>query len=145
MDQRVHFITIATADLDAVRRFYVDGLGWSPTLEVAGEVLFIQAGPGLMLSFFAAPSFVRDIGAGADVGGAPAGITLAHNVGSPAEVDRVVSDAVTAGAAVLKKPQYAEWGGYHGHLADPNGLIWEIAHNPGWRVEPDGTVVLGPA
>jgi uncharacterized protein len=143
MDQQVNFITVATPDLDAVRRCYLDGLGWRATMDVPGEVVFIQAGPGLMLSFFASASFVADVGVGERVGTAPSGVTVSHNVGSPDEVDRVIAEFVAAGASVLKQPQHAEWGGYHGHVADPTGLIWEIAHNPGWRVEPDGTVVMG--
>ena len=65
-----------------------------------------------------------------------------YNVDSPAAVDRLVDVAARAGATVLTPPQPAAFGGYHGHFADPNGVIWEVAHNPGWRVEADGTVRL---
>ena len=70
------------------------------------------------------------------------GVTLSQNVGSPAEVDAVVAAAEKAGATVVKAPQYASFGGYHGHFRDPNGVIWEVAHNPGWLVEADGRVRL---
>ena len=60
-------------------------------------------------------------------------------------MDRLVDAAARAGATVLKSPQPAAFGGYHGHFTDPNGVIWEVAHNPGWRVEADGTVRLDAA
>jgi uncharacterized glyoxalase superfamily protein PhnB len=70
------------------------------------------------------------------------GITLSHNVDGPAAVDEAVSAMVTAGAVVLKQPTNAAFGGYHGHVQDPNGVIWEIAHNPGWRMDDTGRVFL---
>jgi uncharacterized protein len=142
VDQTASFITVATADLDAARDFYVGGLGWRPTLDVPGEILFFQVGHGLMLGLFEAGHFSADLG-DPDTPSVPVrGLTLSHNVGGPEEVDRVVSDAVRAGAAVVKPPQFASFGGYHGHFHDPNGIIWEVAHNPGWHVEPDGRVRL---
>ena len=142
MDQRVHFITIATADLDAVRAFYRDGLGWSPLLDVPGEIVFFQVGPGLMLGLFDAASFVADRGAG-DVGSlGVTGLTLSTNVGSAAEVEAAFDAAVRAGGQAVKAPQEASFGGVNAHVAGPDGLVWEIAYNPGWRVDDDGTVVL---
>lgn len=64
MQQQVHFVTVATADLAAARRFYRDGLGWQPTLDVPGEIIFFQIGPGLVLGLFDADGFARDIDAG---------------------------------------------------------------------------------
>ena len=142
MEQHVNFVTLATADLDSARAFYIGGLGWTPTLDVPGEIIFFQVGHGLMLGLFEAANFAADLGA-PDVPAVPIrGVTLSHNVGSPGEVDQVVAAAVGAGASVVKPPQYASFGGYHGHFADPNGVIWEIAYNPGWRVEEDGRVRL---
>ena len=140
MDQHVDFITLASADLDAARAFYVNGLGWTPTMDVTDEIIFFQIGPGKMLGLFEATKFAADLGGSAVP--AISGVTLSHNVISPAEVDRVVAAAITAGATLVKAPQHASFGGYHGHFADPNGAIWEVAHNPGWKVEPDGTVRL---
>lgn len=72
---------------------------------------------------------------------AVSGVTLSHNVGSPAEVDGTVDALVAAGATVLKHPQPGAFGGiYHAHISDPNGLVWEIAHNPGWSIDADGAV-----
>lgn len=141
MDSRVTFSTLATADLDAARSFYVAGVGWTPTLDVPGEIIFFQVGPGIMLGLFDATKFNVDLGRPAE----PAtisGVTLAYNVDRPADVDAVIATAAAAGAAIVKPPQRADFGGYHAHFADPNGVIWEVAYNPGWEVAADGTVRL---
>lgn len=143
MDPQIHFITLATSDLDAARAFYRDGLGWSPLVDVPGEVIFFQTGPGLVLGLFDAQRFCADV-AGAVTDPSTTGITLSHNVADPNAVDEVVSAAVAAGATLVKKPQHADFGGYHAHFADPNGVIWEVCHNPGWRIDESGNVLLTP-
>jgi catechol 2,3-dioxygenase-like lactoylglutathione lyase family enzyme len=142
MDRRASFITVATGDLDAARSFYVDGLGWSPLLDVPGEILFFQVGSGITLGMFEAENFASDLGAAPGSALPIKGLTLSQNVPGPAEVDETFAAAIGAGATVVKAPQKAAFGGYHAHFRDPNGLIWEIAHNPGWSVDDDGTVRL---
>jgi catechol 2,3-dioxygenase-like lactoylglutathione lyase family enzyme len=142
MDPRIHFITLATPDLDAARAFYRDGLGWEVLADVPGEIIFFQTAPGLVLGLFDAEKFREDL-AGAVSEVSITGVTLSHNVGSPEAVDAVVDSAVQAGAELVKSPQRAAFGGYHGHFADPNGVIWEICHNPGWSVDEAGRVVFG--
>ncbi|MEA2291776.1 MAG: uncharacterized protein QOF17_796 [Solirubrobacteraceae bacterium] len=130
MKPRVHFITLPVADLDAARRFYVDGLGWTPVLDVAGEVIFIQVGPGLLLALYAADGPV----------------TLAHNVDAGAAVAEILEQAQAAGGRIVRPAGPApEFSGTSGHFEDPDGHRWEIAHNPGWHVDPDGRVHIGPA
>ncbi len=140
MDQRADFLTFAAADLDAARAFYRDGLGWEPLLDVPGEILFFQVGRGLVLGLFEARAFAADLAA-ADPP-AISGVTLSHNVQSPEAVRAAVATALAAGGTLRKEPQHAAFGGFHAHVADPNGLVWEIAHNPGWHVDADGTVHL---
>lgn len=145
MDQRTHFITLATPDLDASRAFYRDGLGWEPLVDVPGEIIFFQTGPGLVLGFFEETKFRQDI-ENAVSDPSTTGVTLSHNVDGPEAVDEVVDAAVRAGARLIKSPQpVAVFNGYHGHFADPNGVIWEICHNPGWSIDDTGRVHLGPA
>lgn len=141
MEQRVHFVTLATADLDAARTFYADGLGWEPLLDVPAEIIFFQVGPGLVLGLFDKVKFDLDIDGKVSTDQV-SGVTLAHNVDSAAAVDEVVTALIAAGATTLKAPQHASFGGYHGHVRDPNGVIWEIAYNPGWRVDDTGRVFL---
>ena len=71
------------------------------------------------------------------------GVTLAHNVAAPADVDAVIEQARSAGATIGREPETTFWGGYSGIFIDPDGHPWEVAHNPGWTLGPDGSVRLG--
>ena len=141
MDQRVNFVTIGTTDLARARRFYVGGLGWKPLFEVPDDVLFFQVGHGLTLSVWRREALLAESGGG-DAGDGVPPMTLSVNVASESEVDSAYELAVAAGGRPLAPPARAEWGGYIGYLADPDGFRWEIAHNPGWSVDADGTVRL---
>jgi len=140
MDQNVHFITFATPNLDAARDFYVTALEWTPLLDVPREIIFFQIAPGLVLGLFDADKFQHDLATG-EQHPAVSGVTLAHNVGSPDDVRESVDAMVAAGAELLKPAQPGEFGGiFHAHVRDPNGIVWEIAHNPGWHVSDTGDV-----
>ncbi|MGO2110964.1 MAG: VOC family protein [Pseudoclavibacter sp.] len=101
MQQNVHFMTFATEDLDAARRFYAEGLGWQPLLDVPGGIIFFQVAPGAVLGLFDADSFNRDLADGADRA-TVSGVTLSHNVDDPDEVRAVVEAMASAGGTVLK-------------------------------------------
>ncbi|WP_405374845.1 MULTISPECIES: VOC family protein [unclassified Microbacterium] len=143
MDQRLHFLTLATADLEAARRFYRDGLGWTPLFDLPGEILFFQVAPGLALGLFDAAKFDQDLLRDRSTTGV-SGLTLSHNVGTRNEVEAVLDAMAAAGGTIVKPAQEGAFGGiFHGHVADPNGVVWEIAHNPGWGIDDDGTVSFG--
>ncbi|HVF33178.1 MAG TPA: VOC family protein [Acidimicrobiales bacterium] len=139
MEPRVSLITLGVSDPVRARRFY-EALGWvgeSPD----GEVVFFQAG-GMVLALWtreklAADSAVTD-------GGGWGGVTLAHNVGSPDEVDALLGEAEAAGATIARPGEPTFWGGYSGIFLDPDGHPWEVAHNPGWTLAADGAVSLRP-
>lgn len=96
-----------------------------------------------MLGFFLADKFNQDLASPGDHAQV-SGITLAHNVETPKQVNELSSTMAGAGGTILKPPQPGQFGGvFHAHIQDPNGLIWEIAHNPGWRIDADGSVQLG--
>lgn len=137
MEQRVSVVTLGVADVDRSRRFYEE-LGWrgeSPD----GQVVFFQAG-GMVVALWGRDLLAVD-SAVEDRGGW-GGVTLAHNVGSPAEVDAVLDAAAAAGGVVGRAGGFTEWGGYSGVFLDPDGHPWEVAHNPHWPLHPDGTVHL---
>jgi uncharacterized protein len=139
MDQRISFVSLAVADLEASRRFYLDGLGWSPDLEVEGDVVMVKVGEHLMLSLWDRGHFEAEVGTigwRPDAGVAP--FTLAHNVPTKDEVDAVLATARAAGADPVHDGVEREWGGYTGYFGDPDGYRWEVAYNPG----PIGEVVL---
>ena len=50
--------------------------------------------------------------------------------------------AATAGATTTKPPEETFYGGYSGYFADPDGHVWEIAHNPGFILTDDGALIL---
>lgn len=129
MDQRISFVTLAVADIDATRRFYVDGLGWTPELDVPGEVIMFRAGPQLVLSLWERSHFEAEVGA-LMTGPGIAPVTIAHNVATPEEVDAVLATARAAGSADVAEAVQRDWGGYTGYFADPDGFRWEVAHNP---------------
>ena len=137
MDQRISFVTLAVADLDATRRFYLDGLGWEAELDVPGEVLMIRVGELLILSLWNEQEFEAEVGP-IRRGDGVAPFTLAHNVATPEEVDAVLETARAAGADPVSDGEQRDWGGYTGYFGDPDGHRWEIAHNPG----PVGQIVL---
>ncbi|MDQ1394089.1 MAG: uncharacterized protein QOF30_3066 [Acidimicrobiaceae bacterium] len=146
MQPRVDIITLGVPDLDAARRFYLEGLGWTAVFDVAGEVAFIQIGHGLLLGLFGAADLDADVGdprrEGPHTPSPP--MSLAHIVQTEDEVTDLLRQAEAAGGTILKPAQRAEFGGFHGYFADPAGFRWEVATNSGWHVEPDGTVFLGP-
>jgi catechol 2,3-dioxygenase-like lactoylglutathione lyase family enzyme len=137
MDQRISFLTLAVGDLDATRRFYLDGLGWTAELDVPGEVLMIKTGQLLLLSLWDRARFEAEVGP-AMTGPGVAPLTIAHNVATPAEVDAVLETARSAGADPVHAAEERDWGGYTGYFGDPDGYRWEIAYNPG----PIGALVL---
>lgn len=126
MEPRINFVTLVVADLDRARRFYVEGLGWTPAF-TADDVVMIYVGSKLVLSLWSEAGAYEEIGEVTRAGTLP--FTLAHNVASPAEVDAVLATARAAGASV-HDAQKRSWGGYTGYFVDPDGFRWEVAYNP---------------
>jgi len=130
MDQRISFLTLAVRDLAASRRFYVDGLGWVPEVEVEGDVVMIRTGDRLVLSLWDRTHFEAEVGAIGDGGGGVAPFTISHNCATPEDVDAVLATARAAGADPVHDGEQRAWGGYSGYFADPDGYRWEVAWNP---------------
>ena len=127
MDQRINVVTLVVTDLAAARRFYVDALGWTPSMD-APEILMVRVGEKLILSLWAEHDAVRELGP-VSRGGGRLPVTLAYNTSSPEEVDAVL-DAAASGGATVRAAVRRDWGGYSGYFDDPCGFTWEVAHNP---------------
>jgi catechol 2,3-dioxygenase-like lactoylglutathione lyase family enzyme len=138
MEQRISLVTLGVADLARSRRFY-EGLGWRTNAAPEDEVVFFQAG-GMILALWGRDQLAAD--SGVEDRGGFGGVTLAHNVRSPAEVDRVMEEARVAGATIAREAGETFWGGYAGVFVDPDGHPWEVAYNPRWTIGPDGSVRL---
>ncbi len=129
MEQRISLVTLGVTDLARARAFY-EALGFTGARQPDDEVCFFQAG-GMVFGLWTA------LGGH----GAP-GIELAHNVRSPEEVSEVLAEAQRAGGTVTRLAARAEWGGFTGAFADPDGYVWEVAHNPDWSLDEGGAVTI---
>jgi len=138
MEQRVSLITLGVLDLARARAFY-EGLGWTTRAAAEDDVVFFQAG-GMVVALWDRASLAEDSGVEDSRGWG--GLTLAHNVRSPAEVDAVIEEARAAGADIVREPAKTFWGGYSAAFTDPDGHPWEVAHNPRWTIREDGSVEL---
>jgi catechol 2,3-dioxygenase-like lactoylglutathione lyase family enzyme len=128
MEPRISIITLGVSDLPRSIAFYRDGLGLPTTYKEGEGIAFFQTA-GAWLALFPYDALAQDAGLPPDRARF-GGITLAHNVGSKAEVDRILSQALAAGASQLRPAGEMFWGGYSGYFADPDGHPWEVAWNP---------------
>ena len=138
MQQRLSLITLGAGDLPRARRFY-EALGWMTRADQGDDVVFFQAG-GMVVALWDRAKLAED-SAVADSGGW-GGVTLAYNTRSSEEVDSVIEEARTAGGTIGREPGETFWGGYSGVFIDPDGHPWEVAHNPRWTIEEDGSLTL---
>ena len=138
MEQRLSLVTLGVSDLERAVAFY-ERLGWQRKGQAYEGVAFFDAG-GVVLALYPKAALAGE--AGMDVAEGGSGLTLAHNVRSRAEVDRVVAAMQAAGGTLAKAPVAQSWGGYSGFVADPDGFVWEICHNPVFPLDAAGRVVL---
>ncbi|MEX6505078.1 VOC family protein [Jiella sp. M17.18] len=139
-DARICLVTLAVDDLERAATFY-DALGWTRTKAGNESVVFMQ-GERMVLSLFGRKDLAADVGMAVD-GAAPyPNIALAINMPSEKDVDRLFEKAVAAGAASVKQPEPAFWGGYSGYFSDPDGHLWELAYNPFFKLSKRGHVDL---
>jgi hypothetical protein len=138
MEQRVSLITLGVEDVGRSRGFY-ESLGWSSSSDADSDVVFFQAG-GMIVALWSRELLAEDTAV--TDGGGWGGVTLAHNVRSPDEVDVVIAEAEAAGAAIARLGAKTFWGGYSGVFVDPDGHAWEVAHNPFWTLGADGSIAL---
>lgn len=134
MKPRISVLTIGVDDLEASLIFYRDGLGL-PTEGIVGAefdhgaVVFFDLQPGLKLALFPRASIAKDAGI-KQSGRSATEFTIGHNVADEAEVDAVMTQALAAGARLVKSAQKTFWGGYAGYFEDPDGHLWEVVFNP---------------
>lgn len=138
---RITLITLGVADVAASTAFY-QRFGWKRSSASNDDVSFFHMN-GTALGLFGRAALAHDAGVEAGEGsGGFHGVSLAHNLGSPQAVDEAWQFAVDCGAMPVKKPEKVFWGGYSGYVADPDGHLWEFAHNPFMPLGPDGQMQL---
>lgn len=133
MKPRISMITLGVRDLAAAVRFYEQGLGL-PRMASPPEVAFFTL-QGTWLGLYGRDALAQDATVPADGSGFE-GFALAHNVASEQQVDALLAQAVAAGATLVRPARHTDWGGYSGYFADPDGHLWEVAHNPLFWVGP---------
>jgi catechol 2,3-dioxygenase-like lactoylglutathione lyase family enzyme len=133
MKPRISMITLGVRDLARSVEFYEKGLGF-PRMESPPTVAFFTLN-GTWLGLYGRDALAEDATVPSEGSGFES-FALAHNVHSEAEVDVVINQAGEAGATLAKQPQKTSWGGYSGHFKDPDGHLWEVAHNPFFWIGP---------
>jgi predicted lactoylglutathione lyase len=138
VEQRISLVTLGVTDLPRARAFY-EAMGWRG--QEVQETVFFQAG-GIAVVLWGRVHLAADCGVEDHGETGFGGIALAHNVRSRDEVDAILERAVAAGGTVTRAAAETSYGGYAGVVADPDGHLWEIAHNPGFTLAADGSLVL---
>lgn len=133
MEPRLTLVTLGVTDFDRSLQFYRDGLSLPVEKVVEGVVAFFVLG-GTRLALHPREMLAADATVPADGHGFP-GFSLAHNVRTREDVARTLDEAAAAGATITRPAHDTDWGGHAGYFADPDGLLWEVAWNPAWRIE----------
>ncbi|HEY6467506.1 MAG TPA: VOC family protein [Candidatus Acidoferrales bacterium] len=139
MEQRISIVTLGVANLERSRQFY-ERLGWKASSASGESIVFFQAG-GMALALYPRDELARDANVSID-GQGFCGVTLAYNARTRDEVDALMTEALTAGAKILKSAEEASWGGYSGYFCDPDNFPWEVAWNPFFAITDDGSLRL---
>lgn len=139
MKPHVSIVTLGVSDLARSRAFY-EKLGFCASSASQGDIVFFQAGV-LALALYPRTALAEDAMVPAE-GGGFRGLTLAHNVRDKAEVAAVLEEAAGAGGTIAKPAQDVFWGGHSGYFADPDGHLWEVAHNPFFPLDDEGRLKL---
>lgn len=124
MNAHVSAITLGVADVDRAKRFYTD-LGWTVAQDYGQFVSFASDEGGTGLSLYAVDALAEDAGVKSDGSGFH-GMTLSYFATDQADVDAVLAAATAAGGTIAKPAAGAEWGGYSGYFADPDGYLWKV-------------------
>lgn len=140
MRQKLTLVTLGVRDLQKSISFFEDGLGWKRSAGSQEGIAFFQLN-GMILSLFGREELAKDANVPAEGSGFPA-FSLALNAHDRAEVDEVLAQAAKAGAEIVKPAEEVFWGGYSGYFRDPEGFLFEVAHNPFWELDEAGSVIL---
>lgn len=140
MHQKISLITLGVEDLERAKKFY-EGLGWIRAVRDAEGVVFFQVG-GMGLSLFPRKELAKDATIEDKGFNGFHGMALGYCARTKEHVDAIIERAVGVGAKLVKEAQDTFWGGYSGYFSDPDGFLWEIAWNPGFELQEDGSIKL---
>lgn len=143
MEARINIVTLGVNDLERAVAFYRDGLGWPLSAGASNEEIAFFKTAGTVLALYPREDLAADANmeSGSHSGGF-SGFTLAQNVTGREQVSRLLREAESAGATIIKEAQDVFWGGHSGYFADPDGHLWEVAYNPYVTLAEDGSLEL---
>jgi catechol 2,3-dioxygenase-like lactoylglutathione lyase family enzyme len=134
---RFHVLTLGVADLERSLAFYralgFESEGIIGTEFPGGTAAMFELENGVILALYGRGDLEADANATFDAPGRGE-FSIGHLVGSRDEVDRVLAEAVAAGATLTEEPYDRPWGIYSGYFRDPDGHLWEVIWNP--RTDP---------
>ena len=140
MNQSISLVTLAVNDFQKELSFYENTLGWQPFNTIEGTIAFFKVG-SFVFSICSYKELSDDVGSSLET--KPyLGFTLAQNVPNEQAVDKIFVHVKRAGCKIVKEPKRASWGGYSGYFADPEGYLWEVAHNPQFEYDADGVMIV---
>ena len=137
MEQRLSIITLGVSNLQQSRAFY-EKLGWEVATEQQTDDIIAFNLQSFVLALYPKEGLAKELDIEVNLSTTPS-FTLAYNVNSENEVDKIIEEARKIGAKILKEPQKVFWGGYSSYFSDPDGYLWEVAFNPYSKVEKDGS------
>lgn len=140
MRQKLNCITLGVNNFEKAIAFYESGLGWKKSSASQDDIAFFQLG-GIVLALYPRKLLAKD----ATVNDKPtgfSGITISYNAKSEKEVDDVLKKVAKLGAIIIKPAQKVFWGGYSGYFKDPDGHLFEVAHNPFWKFDDNDNLIL---
>ncbi len=140
MESRINIITLGVSDITRSRLFY-EKMGWIAS-SASNENIVIFHSKGTALALFPESMLAADAHTEPTKMIGFRGITLAYNVPSKPEVEKILDQAKAAGGKIIKEAQDVFWGGYSGYFADPDNHLWEVAWNPYWPLQSDGTIQI---
>ena len=138
MEQRVTIIGLGVKDLRISNEFYENKFGWEK-MDSSNEAITFFKLNGIMLSLYPREKLAEDATVSPEGHGFK-GVSLAYNTRSKEEVDEIITSLEAKGVTIVKRPQEVFWGGYSSYIADPDGHLWEIAHNPFLPIDKEGNV-----
>lgn len=139
MEQRLSLVTLGAENVQQLTSFYVDIFGWKPLPNSNQDVTFFQLN-GFQFGLFGKEALAEDAQVSARGNGFK-GFSLAYNLQSEQEVDKLFEELRSKKVTILKEPQEVFWGGYSGYIADPEDNLWEIAYNPYMQFDKNGNVL----
>ena len=140
MRQKLNLITLGVEDFDKALHFYEAGLGWKKSSASQDDIAFFQLG-GIVLGLYPRKLLAKDATVN-DMGSGFSGLTISYNAKSEQEVDQVLKEVEGLGATIIKRAEKVFWGGYSGYFKDPDGHLFEVAHNPFWEFDENDNVIL---